>query len=79
MIYLINTKIENSKIIYDILGEFVTIREAYDFLYNNGFSQVESYKYRANHFRNSKYNNVHLWKEEDLDTIIIEYLNGLMR
>ena len=54
MIYLINTKIENSKIIYDILGEFVTIREAYDFLYNNGFSQVESYKYRANHFRNSK-------------------------
>ena len=79
MVYLVNTSMKNSKMIYDILGEFNTIREAYDYLYNNGFSKVESYKYRANHFRNSKYNNVYLWKEEDLDTIIIEYLNGLMR
>lgn len=79
MIYIINTSLQNSKMVYDILGEFKTIKEAYDYLYSNGFNQVESYKYRANHFKNSKYSNVYLWKEEDLDTIIIEYLNNLIR
>ena len=79
MVYLVNTSMKNSKMIYDILGEFNTIREAYDYLYNNGFSQVESYKYKANHFKNSKYKNVYLWKEEDLDTIIVEYLDSILK
>ena len=79
MVYLVNTSMKNSKMIYDILGELNTIREAYDYLYNNGFSQIESYKYKANHFKNSKYDNVYVWKEEDLDTIIVEYLDSILK
>lgn len=79
MIYIVNTSLQNSKMVYDILGEFNNIKDAYDYLYANGFAQVESYKYRANHFKNSKYDNVYLWKEEDLDTIVIEYLNNMLK
>ena len=74
-----NLSISNKdKLSYDIIEEFKTIKEAYDYLYKNGYKKYDSnIKFKSNHYYNHKFKNVSLWKEEDVDQILDEYLGNI--
>ena len=42
MFYLVSTILNKDKLSYDIIEEFKTIKEAYDYLYINGYKKYES-------------------------------------
>ena len=75
MYYVVNTMLHGGKLIYDILCEANTIREAYDFLYDNNY---KSYSYKPTHFHSDLYEDVTIWKETDLDKILIDYVNYIL-
>lgn len=76
MFYAIANSINSrGTVVYDILGEFTTIKEAYDFLSENGYKKKKSYKYKAsNKFYNEDNESVEIWKENYLDDIVEEML-----
>ena len=75
MYYVVNSKLIDNKSVYDILYEANTIREAYDFLYNNNYKPTIQNAFKSSHFHNELYDNVSIWKETDLDQILIDYVN----
>lgn len=75
MYYVVNSKYINSKSVYDILYEAATIRDAYDFLYNNGYKPNVQSEYKTPHYHNGVFNNASIWKESDLEQILIDYVN----
>lgn len=78
MFYLVSTTLNKDRLSYDIIEEFKTIKEAYDYLYINGYKKYESkIKFKSNHYYNHKFKNVSLWKEEDVDQILDEYLGNI--
>lgn len=78
MFYLVSTTLNKDNLSYDIIEEFRTIKNAYDYLYKNGFKKFDSnIKFKSNHYYNHKFNNVSLWKEEDVDQILNEYLRSI--
>lgn len=78
MFYLVSTILSKDKLSYDIIGEFRTIKESYDYLYKNGFKKyISNNKCKSNKYYNHKFKNVSLWKEEDVDQILNEYLGNI--
>ena len=78
MFYLVSTTLNKDKLSYDIIEEFKTIKEASDYLYKNGYKKYDSnIKFKSNHYYNHKFKNVSLWKEEDVDQILDEYLGNI--
>ena len=78
MFYLVSTTLNKDKVTYDIIKEVKTIKEAYDYLYKNGYKKYNSnIKFKSNHYYNNKFKNVSLWKEEDVDQILDEYLGNI--
>ena len=81
MYYVISSKVndtnKNATLIYDILGEFKTIKKAYEFIINNGFKKTTNYKYRQNVYENNSYKNVMIWRESDLDEVLEECMNNI--
>ena len=81
MYYVISSKVndtnKNATLIYDILGEFKTIKKAYEFIANNGFRKTTNYKYRQNVYENNSYKNVMIWRESDLDEVLEECMNNI--
>ena len=75
MYYVVNSKLINNKSIYDILYEAKTLRDAYDFLYNNNYKPTIQNPFKATHFHNEVYDNVSIWQETDLEQILIDYVN----
>ena len=73
--YVVNTNYDNGKSVYDILLEAKSIREAYDFIYSNGYKPIISSNYNTPHFHNGTFNNVSVWKESDLEQILVDYVN----
>ena len=61
MYYVISSHVNTNKntlLVYDILGEFKTIKKAYEFITNNGFKKTTNYKYRQNVYENKSYKKV---------------------
>ena len=55
MFYLVSTTLNKDKLSYDIIEEFKTIKEAYDYLYKNGYKKYNSnIKFKSNHYYNNK-------------------------
>ena len=81
MYYVISSKVndtnKNTLLVYDILGEFKTIKKAYEFITNNGFKKTTNYKYRQNVYENKSYKNVMIWRESDLDEVLEEWINSM--
>lgn len=81
MYYVISSKVnytnKNATLIYDILGEFKSIKKAYEFITNNGFKKTTNYKYRQNVYENNSYKNVMIWRESDLDEVLEECMNNI--
>ena len=44
---------------------------------NAGFASNSNIKFKSNHYYNYKFKNVSLWKEEDVDQILDEYLGNI--
>ena len=53
MFYLVSTTLNKNKLSYDIIEEFKTIKEAYDYLYKNGYKKYDS---------NIKFKSKNVWK-----------------
>lgn len=80
MYYVISSHVNTNKntlLVYDILGEFKTIKKAYEFITNNGFKKTTNYKYRQNVYENKSYKNVIIWRESDLDEVLEEWINSM--
>jgi hypothetical protein len=75
---VVNTSYVNGKSVYDILAEVKTLREAYDFIYNNGYKSYITQNYKTPHFYNNIFNNVSVWKETDLEQLLIDYVNYII-
>ena len=75
MYYVVNSKYINGKSVYDILYEAKSLRDAYDFLYNNNYKPFQDKAFKAPHFSNGVYINTSVWKEQDLEQILIDYIN----
>jgi len=73
--YVVNSKYINGKSVYDILYEAKSLRDAYDFLYNNNYKPFQDKAFKAPHFSNGVYINASVWKEQDLEQILIDYIN----
>ena len=73
--YVVNTNYVNGKSVYDILLEAKSIREAYDFIYSNGYKPIISDAYNTPHFHSGIFNNISVWKESDLEQILVDYVN----
>ena len=78
MYYVVNSKYINCKSVYDILYEAKSLRDAYDFLYNNNYRSFQDKTYNTPHFSNGVYNNASVWKEHDLEQILIDYVNYII-
>ena len=78
MYYVVNTAFVNGKYVYDIISENKSLREAYDFIYNNGYKSYISQNYKTPHFYNNIFNNVSVWKETDLEQLLIDYVNYII-
>ena len=78
MYYVVNSKYINGKSVYDILYEAKSLRDAYDFLYNNNYKPFQDKAFKAPHFSNGVYINASVWKEQDLEQILIDYVNYII-
>jgi hypothetical protein len=76
--YVVNSKYINGKSVYDILYEAKSLRDAYDFLYNNNYKPFQDKAFKAPHFSNGVYINASVWKEQDLEQILIDYVNYII-
>lgn len=78
MYYVVNTSYVDGKSVYDILAEVKTLREAYDFIYDNKYKPCMGNNYKTPHFYNNIFNNVSIWKETDLEQLLIDYVNYII-
>lgn len=79
MFYLVSTKLDKNKLTYDIIEEFDNLKEVYDYLYNHNYKKyIFSNNYNnTNHYYNKLFKNVSVWKEEDVEQILDEYIDQI--
>lgn len=79
MFYLVSTKLDKNKLIYDIIEEFGSLKKVYDYLYDHKYKKyIFSNNYtNHNYFYNEVFKNVSVWKEEDVDQILNEYIDKI--